>query len=110
MSKKVTNAKPGSLRSQDWFNNPNKIDMVAFHLERLLANGWTLKDLQSGKPIIGIAQTGSDIAPCNRHHLELAKRVREGIRDKASPSSSPSTRSRRRSSARLRHSIATCST
>jgi dihydroxy-acid dehydratase len=81
MSKKVTYAKPGSLRSQDWFNNPNKIDMVAFHLERLLANGWTLKDLQSGKPIIGIAQTGSDIAPCNRHHLELAKRVREGIRE-----------------------------
>ena len=81
MSKKVTNAKPGSLRSQDWFNNPNKIDMVAFHLERLLANGWTLEDLQSGKPLIGIAQTGSDIAPCNRHHLELAKRVREGIRE-----------------------------
>jgi dihydroxy-acid dehydratase len=57
MSKKVTNAKPGSLCSQDWFNNPNKIDMVAFHLERLLANGWTLEDLQSGKPLIGIALT-----------------------------------------------------
>jgi len=77
----TTNAKPGSLRSQDWFNNPNKIDMVSFHLERLLANGWTLEDLQSGKPVIGIAQTGSDLTPCNRHHLELAKRVREGIRE-----------------------------
>ncbi|HEX4202818.1 MAG TPA: hypothetical protein VHZ51_01175 [Ktedonobacteraceae bacterium] len=66
MSKKITNAKPGRLRSQGWFNNPNKIDMVAFHLDRLLANGFSLEELQSGKPVIGIAQTGSDITPCPR--------------------------------------------
>lgn len=69
------------FRSADWFNNPAKIDETGFHIERVLAQGWTLDELQSGKPIIGIAQTGSDIAPCNRHHIELAKRVREGIRE-----------------------------
>src|SRR5206468_5704028 len=56
-------------------------DMTALYLERYLNYGFTLEELQGGKPIIGIAQTGSDLSPCNRHHLELAKRVREGIRE-----------------------------
>src|ERR687883_985745 len=69
-----------SLRSQLWFDNPENPGMTALYLERYLNNGLTLAELTSGKPIIGIAQTGSDLAPCNRHHLELAHRVREGIR------------------------------
>ena len=72
-------AKP--LRSRAWFNNPDNPDMTALYLERYLNYGLTLEELRSGKPIIGIAQTGSDLAPCNRHHIELAKRVREGIRE-----------------------------
>jgi dihydroxy-acid dehydratase len=68
------------LRSQLWFDNPENPGMTALYLERYLNNGLTLSELTSGKPIIGIAQTGSDLAPCNRHHLELAGRVREGIR------------------------------
>lgn len=67
------------LRSQAWFDNPDNPDMTALYLERYLNYGITREELQSGKPIIGIAQTGSDIAPCNRHHIELAKRVRDGI-------------------------------
>lgn len=74
-------AKPGNLRSRAWFDNPSNPDMTALYLERYLNYGLTLEELQSGKPIIGIAQTGSDLSPCNRHHLELAKRVREGIRE-----------------------------
>ena len=69
------------FRSQDWFDNPERIDMTALYLERFMNYGITPAELQSGKPIIGIAQSGSDIAPCNRIHLELAKRVRDGIRD-----------------------------
>jgi len=69
-----------ALRSQLWFNNPNDPGMTAIYLERYLNYGFTREELQSGKPIIGIAQTGSDLSPCNRHHIELAKRVREGIR------------------------------
>lgn len=69
------------LRSQDWWDNPAEPDMTALYLERQLNFGLTREELQSGRPIIGIAQTGSDIAPCNRHHLELAKRVADGIRD-----------------------------
>ena len=72
-------AKP--LRSRAWFDNPQNPDMTALYLERYLNYGLTLEELRSGKPIIGIAQTGSDLAPCNRHHIELAKRVREGIRE-----------------------------
>jgi dihydroxy-acid dehydratase len=68
------------LRSHLWFNNPDNPGMTALYLERYLNYGLTENELTSGKPIIGIAQTGSDLAPCNRHHLELAKRVREGIR------------------------------
>jgi dihydroxy-acid dehydratase len=69
------------FRSQDWFDNPERIDMMALYLERFMNYGITPDELRSGKPIIGIAQSGSDIAPCNRIHLELAKRVRDGIRD-----------------------------
>jgi dihydroxy-acid dehydratase len=69
------------LRSQLWFDNPDNPGMTALYLERYLNYGLTRAELTSGKPIIGIAQTGSDLSPCNRHHLELAKRVREGIRD-----------------------------
>ena len=73
--------KPKRLRSQLWFDNPENPGMTALYLERYLNFGLTKGELTSGKPIIGIAQTGSDLSPCNRHHLELAKRVREGIRD-----------------------------
>jgi dihydroxy-acid dehydratase len=67
------------LRSQMWFDNPADPGMTALYIERYLNYGITRQELQSGKPIIGIAQTGSDLSPCNRHHLELAKRVRDGI-------------------------------
>jgi dihydroxyacid dehydratase/phosphogluconate dehydratase len=69
------------FRSQDWFDNPDHIDMTALYLERFMNYGITADELRSGKPIIGIAQSGSDLSPCNRIHLELAKRVRDGIRD-----------------------------
>jgi dihydroxy-acid dehydratase len=69
------------FRSQEWFDNPANPDMTALYLERYLNFGLTRKELQSGKPVIGIAQTGSDLSPCNRPHIELAKRVREGIRE-----------------------------
>src|SRR3954451_15768590 len=72
---------PRKLRSRAWFDNPDNVDMTALYLERYLNYGFTLEELQGGKPIIGIAQTGSDLSPCNRHHIELAKRVREGIRE-----------------------------
>src|ERR1700689_4902432 len=68
------------LRSQLWFDNPDNPGMTAIYLERYLNYGLTRTELTSGKPIIGIAQTGSDLSPCNRHHIELAHRVREGIR------------------------------
>lgn len=67
------------LRSTKWFSNSDNPAMTALYLERYLNYGLTREELQSGKPIIGIAQTGSDLSPCNRHHLELAKRTREGI-------------------------------
>jgi dihydroxy-acid dehydratase len=71
----------GSLRSRAWFDNPENVDMTALYLERTMNYGLTREELQSGRPIIGIAQTGSDITPCNRHHLQLATRVRDGIRE-----------------------------
>jgi dihydroxy-acid dehydratase len=74
------NAKP-RLRSRLWFDNPDNPGMTALYLERYLNYGLTKEELTSAKPIIAIAQTGSDLSPCNRHHLELAERVREGIRD-----------------------------
>ncbi|GLS31415.1 dihydroxy-acid dehydratase [Mesorhizobium albiziae] len=67
------------FRSQEWFDNPDNPGMTALYLERYLNFGLTREELQSGKPLIGIAQTGSDLSPCNRHHIELAKRVRSGI-------------------------------
>ena len=82
MSKKSKTPHPRgkSLRSQLWFDNPENPGMTALYLERYLNFGLTSEELRSGKPIIGIAQTGSDLSPCNRHHLDLANRVREGIR------------------------------
>ena len=68
-----------NLRSRKWFMNPDNPEMTALYLERYLNYGLTRSELQSGKPIIGIAQTGSDLSPCNRHHIELTKRVRDGI-------------------------------
>jgi dihydroxy-acid dehydratase len=72
---------PPKLRSRAWFDNPANPDMTALYLERYLNFGLSVAELQSSRPIIGIAQTGSDLAPCNRHHLVLAERVRDGIRD-----------------------------
>ena len=72
---------PPRLRSRAWFDDPDNADMTALYLERYMNFGLTLQELQSGRPIVGIAQTGSDLSPCNRHHLVLAQRVREGIRD-----------------------------
>ena len=77
----MTDTPPRKLRSRAWFDNPENIDMTALYLERYLNFGLSLEELRSGKPIIGIAQTGSDLSPCNRHHLVLAERVREGIRE-----------------------------
>ncbi len=72
---------PASLRSRQWFNNTNDPGMTALYIERYLSYGLTLDELQSDRPIIGIAQTGSDLAPCNRHHVVLAERIRDGIRE-----------------------------
>ncbi len=77
----MTAAAPRRLRSQDWFDNPDHADMTALYLERFMNFGTTPEELRSGRPIIGIAQSGSDLNPCNRHHLDLARRVRDGIRD-----------------------------
>ena len=77
----MTARDPNRLRSRAWFDNPDDPGMTALYIERYLNYGLTREELQSGKPIIGIAQTGSDLSPCNRHHIELAKRVREGIRE-----------------------------
>jgi dihydroxy-acid dehydratase len=72
---------PRKLRSRAWFDNPENPDMTALYLERYMNYGVSREELQSGKPIIGIAQTGSDLSPCNRHHIVLAERVRDGIRE-----------------------------
>ncbi len=79
--KKSQGSKSRRLRSQLWFDNPENPSMTALYLERYLNYGLTRTELTSGRPIIGIAQTGSDLSPCNRHHLQLAERVRAGIRD-----------------------------
>jgi dihydroxy-acid dehydratase len=81
MAKKANPQAPrnGAFRSRLWFDNPDNPGMTALYLERYLNNGLTKEELTSGKPIIGIAQSGSDLVPCNRHHLQLAKRVRDGI-------------------------------
>ena len=77
----MSNDRPTKLRSRAWFDNPDNIDMTALYLERYLNFGLSLEELRSGKPIVGIAQTGSDLSPCNRHHLVLAERTRDGIRE-----------------------------
>src|SRR6266550_6240392 len=79
--KETTASSPRLLRSRAWFDDPANADMTALYLERYMNFGLTLTELQSGRPIVGIAQTGSDLSPCNRHHLVLAARLREGIRD-----------------------------
>ncbi len=76
--RKISAAK---LRSKAWFDNPANADMTALYLERTMNYGLSFDELQSGRPIIGIAQSGSDISPCNRHHIVLAERIREGVRD-----------------------------
>ena len=81
MPTKPTDAQIQKLRSRAWFDNPANVDMTALYVERSMNYGLSLDELQSGRPIVGIAQTGSDITPCNRHHLFLATRVREGIRE-----------------------------
>ena len=86
MSMAPPSARAGSraasgLRSAAWFDNPANPDMTALYVERYLNFGLSLEELQSDRPIIGIAQTGSDLAPCNRHHIVLADRVKQGIRD-----------------------------
>jgi dihydroxy-acid dehydratase len=83
MAEKLETAHPPGrrFRSQFWFDNPVNPGMNALYLERYLNYGLTKDELTSGRPIIGIAQTGSDLSPCNRHHLQLAERVREGIRE-----------------------------
>jgi dihydroxy-acid dehydratase len=81
MNKRIGSKRIGieDLRSRKWFMNPDNPEMTALYLERYLNYGLTREELQSGKPIIAIAQTGSDLSPCNRHHIELTKRVRDGI-------------------------------
>ena len=69
------------LRSQEWFDDVHNPGMTALYIERYLNFGLTPQELRAGRPIIGIAQTGSDLSPCNRHHIALAERVRAGIRD-----------------------------
>ena len=77
----MSDTKNRRLRSQKWFDDPAHADMTALYVERFMNYGLTREELQSGRPIIGIAQTGSDLAPCNRHHIELAARTKAGIRD-----------------------------
>ena len=72
---------PRRLRSRAWFDNPASPDLTALYIEKYLNYGLSLEELQGDRPIVGIAQTGSDLAPCNRHHLVLAERVKQGIRD-----------------------------
>ncbi|RHW18908.1 dihydroxy-acid dehydratase [Sphingomonas gilva] len=81
MTTAPSSAEARKLRSRAWFDDPANADMTALYLERYMNFGLGLEELQSGKPIIGIAQTGSDLSPCNRHHIVLAERVREGIRE-----------------------------
>ena len=69
------------LRSQSWFNDPHNPGMTALYIERYMNYGITRGELQSGQPIIGIAQTGSDLSPCNKIHVELAERLKAGIRE-----------------------------
>src|SRR4030081_3760095 len=80
MNKPITGLTRRKLRSSEWFNNPHNRGLPRLFLVCYEIWGPPRHEWQSGKPIIGIAQTGNDLSPCNRHHLELAHRVREGIR------------------------------
>jgi len=77
----MTRAPARPFRSREWFAAPERVDMAALYIERFMNYGLTREELRSGKPIIGISQSGSDIAPCNRIHLELVHRIKAGIRD-----------------------------
>src|SRR5579871_6206823 len=81
MNKPLTGVTRRKLRSSEWFNNPHNPGMTALYIERYLNYGLSREELRSDRPIIGIAQTGSDLSPCNRHHIVLAQRVRDGIRE-----------------------------
>src|SRR3954451_2235775 len=95
------------LRSQAWFDDPLSPALTAVYVERYMNWGLSREELQSGRPVIGIAQTGSDLVPCNRHHLVLAERVREGIRDAGGiPLEFPVHHCRRPASVRPRRSTA----
>ena len=101
-------ARAGNFVRCEWFDNPHNPGMTALYLERYLNYGLTREELQSGKPIIGIAQTGNDLSPCNRHHLELANAcARASATPAASRSNSRCIRSRRPASGRPRRSTAT---
>ena len=96
------------FRSRDWFDDPHRMDMVALYLERWMNSGFTPEEFRSGRPIIGIAQSGSDLNPCNRVHLDLVQRVKEGIRDAGGVAlSSPPTRCSRIAGGRRPPSTAT---
>lgn len=69
------------IRHQDWFDNPDHLDITALYLERFMNYGMTPEELRSGQPIAGIAQAGSDLNLCNRIHVDLVRRVRAGVRD-----------------------------
>ncbi|MBS0419868.1 MAG: dihydroxy-acid dehydratase family protein [Proteobacteria bacterium] len=77
----MSEVKGSRLRSRSWFDDPAHPDMTALYVERYTNFGLSVEELQSDRPIIGIAQTGSDLAPCNRHHLVLAERIEQGIRE-----------------------------
>ena len=77
----MTKKTKGKFRSEDWFNNPAEPDQTAIYFDRYQTYGLTRDELQSTRPVIGIAQTGNDLSPCNRHHIDLAHRIRDGIRD-----------------------------
>ena len=69
-------------RSQEWFDNPNNPGMTALYIERYLNQEYTREELQAGRPVIGVAQTGSDLSPCNKIHVFLMDRIKAGIRDR----------------------------
>ena len=81
MSSAPPQRNPSRLRSEEWLNNPDNPGMTALYVERLVNYGITRRELQSGRPVIGISQTGSDIAPCNRSHIENVERIKAGVRD-----------------------------
>ena len=69
------------LRSESWWNDPENPGMTALYLERFLNYGLTRDELQTGRPVIGIAQSANDLAPCNRVHLQTVTRLSDGVGD-----------------------------